>query len=222
MGDVSTIYLIETLQLYEWTNDTAFLAEMKDSVLKAADWFMNIGTAGSPLPHKQCCTYDIIQFANYDHTTYNSFIYLAALRAGERLAQHIGNQSFGESCRASAAAATPFMIQSLWNASSGYFRAWQDSKLGAPPWVMADTLYGQVIANTLGLTSSSANTTNWIVPPEMIQSHLHTEATYNPSPYGLTVVTTSGAPPQPATKSPKAATSCRDAASIAKYDSVNV
>jgi hypothetical protein len=94
MGDVSTVFLIEVLQLYEWTNDEAFLRELAPVALRAADWFANVGTAGTPLPHKQCCTYDIIQFADYDHTSYNSFLYLAALAAGERLGLHLHNASF--------------------------------------------------------------------------------------------------------------------------------
>jgi hypothetical protein len=55
--------------------------------------------------------------------------------------------------------------------------AWGDAKLGNPPWVMADTLYGQVIANTLGLMSSDAEDADtWIVPPAMVASHLAAEA----------------------------------------------
>lgn len=158
MGDVSTVYLIETLQLYEWTNDTGFLSEMTSSVLKAAQWFMHIGTAGTPLPHKQCCTYDIIDFAKYDHTAFNSFLYLAALRAGQRLGGYVGNASFSKECSDKEAEAAAFMTKSLWNESAGYFRAWSDAQLGAPPWVMADTLYGQVIANTLGLADSNRST----------------------------------------------------------------
>ena len=107
--------------------------------MRAADWFMNVGTAGTALPTKQCCTYDIIDFAKYDHTSYNSFLYLAALRAGERLGHHLGNASFSAECAAKAAAALPLMQSTLWNASSGYFRAWSDKNDGAPPWVMADT-----------------------------------------------------------------------------------
>ena len=223
MGDVSTVFVIETLQMYEWTNDKAFLDALAPTIYGAADWFMNVGTGGTPLPHKQCCTYDIIQFAGYDHTTFNSFLYLAALRAGERLGEHLGNATFSAECKAKAALAQPYMIKALWNETAEYFRAWGDAKLGNPPWVMADTLYGQVIANTLGLTSAAeeygqaANDT-WIVPPAMVASHLAAEAKFNPSPYGLTVVTTTGAPPK--APPPPSPTSCAKAVEIGKYDSV--
>jgi hypothetical protein len=50
--------------------------------------------------------------------------------------------ALAEKCKKAGAAAAPAINASLWNESSGYFRAWSDAKKGAPPWVMADTLYG--------------------------------------------------------------------------------
>ena len=220
----------------EWTNDTAFLNELAPVVIKALDWVIDVGTAGSPLPKRQCCTYDIIQFAGYDHTSFNSMMYLAALRAGERLAGHLGDPGLAVKCRSAYTAAVPFMNATLWNATHGYFRAWADSQQGAPPWVMADTLYGQVIANVLGLTDADGE--RWLVPPEMVASHLKVEAEFNPSPYGLTVVTTSGSPPTPKAPSKAGAEdrlvapkhehhrmnhnggSCSEAVARSKYDSV--
>jgi hypothetical protein len=191
---------------------------LKETVLRAAAWFGGVGTAGTPLPHKQCCTYDIIDFAKYDHTSYNSFLFLAAMRAAERLGTHISNASFSATSKAKAAKALPYLNQTLWNSTSLYFRAWQDSKLGAPPWVMADTLYGQVISNTLGLSGgATASAPAWLVPKSQVASHLEKEALFNPSPYGLTVVTTSGAPPD---TPPPPTTSCHAAVSRSKYDSV--
>jgi non-lysosomal glucosylceramidase len=218
MGDVSTIFVIETLQLYEWTADQAFLDQLKETVLRAVGWFGGVGTAGTPLPHRQCCTYDIIDFASYDHTSFNSFIYLAAMRAGERLGAYLNNASLSADCKAKADQALPYLNQTLWNHTAEYFRAWQDSKLGAPPWMMADTLYGQVIANTLGLTGgANASAPAWLVPKRMVGKHLEKEALYNPSPYGLTVVTTTGAPPE---APPPPTTSCTAAVGRSKYDSV--
>ena len=166
----------------EWTNDTAFLKELAPVALKALDWVIDVGTGGSPLPKRQCCTYDIIQFEGYDHTSFNSMMYLAALRAGERLAGHLGAPALAVKCRAAYAAAVPYMNATLWNATHGYFRAWADLEQGAPPWVMADTLYGQVIANVLGLKGADGE--RWLVPPEMVARHLKVEAEFNPSPCG--------------------------------------
>jgi hypothetical protein len=52
----------------------------------------------------------------------------------------------------------------------------------------------------------------------MVASHLAVEAAYNPSPYGLTVVTTSGGPPTG--PPPPPTTSCGAAVPRSKYDSV--
>ena len=51
----------------------------------------------------------------------------------------------------------------------------------------------------------------------MVASHLQTEAEFNPSPYGLTVVTTTGAPPE---APPPSTTGCKEAVPRSKYDSV--
>ena len=218
MGDVSTIFVIETLQLYEWTADQAFLDELKETAIRAARWFGGLGTAGTALPYRQCCTYDIIDFAGYDHTSFNSFLYLAAMRAGERLGAYFKNASFSADCKAKADRALPYMNDTLWNSTAEYFRAWQDAKLGAPPWVMADSMYGQVIANTLGLSGgANASSPAWLVPKWQVGKHLEKEALYNPSPYGLTVVTTTGKPPE---APPPPTTSCSAAVARSKYDSV--
>lgn len=109
---------------------------------------------------------------------------------------------------------------------------------------MADTLYGQVVANYLGLGGRGARTreSSWLVPKPMVASHLRVEAEFNPSPYGLTVVTTTGSPPRspkrpnrpepepnrsapadraaPAAVAELAVPSCGAAMAQAKYDSV--
>ena len=145
MGDVSTVFVIEALELHEWTNDTTFLAELEPVVRNAISWFVDVGTLGTPLPSKQCCTYDIIDFAKYSHTSFNSLVYLAALRACQRLANdHFHDPALAAKCAAAETAGALYLNKTLWNATSGYFRAWSDDELGAPPWVMADTLYGQV------------------------------------------------------------------------------
>ena len=74
-----------------------------------------------------------------------------------------------------------------------------------------------MIANTLGLSSDggAAKAPAWLVPKGMVAKHLATEALFNPSPYGLTVVTTTGAPPE---APPPPTTSCATAVSRAKYD----
>ena len=210
MGDVSTLFVIESLEMYEFTNDLGFLQRLMPASLKsgkpllpricsrtlclvasfhvedeakqpgsslsmqppaalpvaadgraaddvtshsddvtshsqvitkAIDWMIDIGTGGTPLPKRQCCTYDIIDFAGYDHTTFNSFMYLAAMRACQRIATYTKDPALAAKCSAAYDAGLPFMKQELWNETSSYFRAWSDSTQGAcaSPWVTAST-----------------------------------------------------------------------------------
>ena len=145
---------------------------------------LHTGTGGSPLPKRQCCTYDIIDFAEYDHTAFNSFIYLATMRACQRIAGYTSNPALASKCSAAHDAAVPYMMAQLYNSTTGYFRAWSDSQQGAPPWMMADTLYGQVVANFLGLGEHGKRemNTTWLVSPEIVASHLKSEAAFNLSP----------------------------------------
>lgn len=141
MGDVSTIFIIEALEMFEYTHDVEWLTRIYPTITRAIDWFVDVGTDGSALPKRQCCTYDIIDFADYDHTSFNSFVYLAALRACVRLANIQNDSTLATKCNTAYAAGEVAINASLWNATSGYYRAWTDASLGAPPWVMADTLY---------------------------------------------------------------------------------
>jgi non-lysosomal glucosylceramidase len=128
MGDVSSLFVVEVLELFEFTNDPGFLARMMPVVEKAVHWMIDIGTNGTPLPNRQCCTYDIIDFAGYDHTTFNSFLYLTAMRACQRLSTYTKNSTLAAKCNLASLAAEPAINASLWNASSGYFRAWSGAR----------------------------------------------------------------------------------------------
>lgn len=140
MGDVSSVFVIEALEVYTLTGDRAWLDRVTPAVLRAVDWLVDVGTAGTALPHKQCCTYDLLDFQEYDHSTYNSFLYLAAMRACSELGGRLANTTLKAKCDAAYAAGTVAVNASLWNATDGYFRAWSDSTHGSPPWVMADAL----------------------------------------------------------------------------------
>lgn len=140
MGDVSTVFVIECLEMFEYTGDKAWLTRVFPAIERALTWIIDVGTGGTPLPKRQCCTYDIIDFAGYDHTSFNSFMYLAAMRACVRLANTFGNSTLAAKCMQAEKNAVTLIDSSLWNSTSGYYRAWTDAQQGSPPWVMADTL----------------------------------------------------------------------------------
>ena len=85
MGDVTTIFILETLELYRWTNDSAFLKDMYPHVVAGIQWQLSVSSQLG-LPEHLECTYDIPYMSQYPTTTFNSFLHLAALRACMELA----------------------------------------------------------------------------------------------------------------------------------------
>ena len=69
----------------------------------------------------------------------------------------------------------------------GYFRAWYDAQAGSPPWLQADTMYGEMWGCVLGLGG--------LLPREQVAQHLRSELRRNDGPYGLTVLTVNGTTP---------------------------
>lgn len=67
----------------------------------------------------------------------------------------------------------------MWDDKDGYYHAWFDEEWGTPSWLMADSLYGQVWAYTLGLGD--------ILEKDKMKSHLLKERENNDTPYGLKV-----------------------------------
>ena len=85
MGDVTTIFILETLELYRWTNDLNFLKDMYSHVVAGINWQISVSSQLG-LPEHLECTYDIPNMSQYSTTTFNSFMYLAALHASMELA----------------------------------------------------------------------------------------------------------------------------------------
>ncbi|CAF4739978.1 unnamed protein product [Rotaria sp. Silwood2] len=80
MGDVTTIFILETLELYRWTNDFIFFKDMYPHVVEDIKWQLNVSSQ-LDLPEHLECTYDISYLSQYPTTTFNLFMHLAALRA---------------------------------------------------------------------------------------------------------------------------------------------
>ena len=51
----------------------------------AITWMIDGGTKGTGLPYRIQCTYGQLFLNLYDHNTFNSFLYVLALRAAEEL-----------------------------------------------------------------------------------------------------------------------------------------
>ncbi len=125
---------------------------------------------------------DILWLDTYNTTAYNSFLYLAALRAGAELAATVNDTETAAAVAAAAARAEAALQTLLWD--NDHFRAYS---WGTDSAVMADTLYGQVIATALGL--------GWLAPPAQLAAHLQAEAARNGNAYGFRAVTGRTTPP---------------------------
>ena len=111
------------------------------------------------------------------------------LRAAGELAVAVGDSSSAAAASAALATAQVSIQDQLWNSTEGFFRAYTTAinGSGTDNAVMADSLYGQMIAAYLGL--------GWLVPPAQLLSHLAAEEKYNANSFGFTVVTNRTTPP---------------------------
>ena len=151
MGDVTTVFITETYHIYLWTNNSVFLKDMWLHVVKAIAWMIDGGTKGTGLPYRLQCTYDQLFLNLYDHNTFNSFLYVLALRAAEELCKIMDDLDLLKEVSTALKIANYRISEELWSEEDGYYHAWWDKEKGSPSWLMSDSLYAQVWAYTLGL-----------------------------------------------------------------------
>ena len=175
MGDTTTIWLLELLEIWQSTGNSSRLAEAWPAAVKGINWQIAVSQEYG-LPAHLVCTYDILAMEKYNTTTFNGVLHIAAMAAGEVMAAAVGDAATGAAAAAARARAVSVMTGPLmWNASLGFFRAYTGGDA-----IMSDCLYGQQVALAHGL--------GWLLPEAMVASHLAAEALYNANPYGLTVV----------------------------------
>jgi non-lysosomal glucosylceramidase len=177
MGDVTSIWLLEVLELYRSTGNVTRLQEAWPAVVEGVNWSIRqCGDLG--LPMHLVCTYDILAMEVYNTTTFNGVLHLAMMQAARTLALDPAINDTATAALALQAYNTGVtaMTTLMWNSTYGYFRAYYGGDA-----IMADCLYGQQVALAHGL--------GWLLPQSMISSHLQAELKYNGNDYGLTVVT---------------------------------
>lgn len=181
MGDTTSLWVVEILEVWRHTADEDFLQEMWPIAKNAMYWQIN-NAAEIGLPWHLVCTYDIIDFDQYNTTTFNSFLHLAMMQAMIQMGTHLGDNQVVTDAQAAFTRGQNAINTYLWNSTSNYFRAYTGGDA-----IMADCLYGQVVAHHHGL--------GWLMPETQLKSHLIAELQYNGNPYGLTVVTGRHTPP---------------------------
>ena len=181
MGDTTTIWLLELLEIYRHTGDRSLIDSYWPQITRAANWqIQNASAIG--LPTHLVCTYDILSMEVYNTTTFNAFLHLAAMKAVVELSAVAGDTEMGASAAAAFTRGQSATIALLWNGTLGYFRAYTGGDA-----IMTDALYGQVVATTHGL--------GWLADTSYLIKLLNAELRYNSNAFGLTVVTGRHEPP---------------------------
>lgn len=183
MGDTTTLWIVELLELYRNTGDAALLSDLYPTAVKALSWLIT-NAAPLGLPERLYSTYDILWLDQYNTTSYNSFLYMAALRAGEVLSLEMGDSNTLSAVSAALSRAQSATQDLLWNSTDNFFRAYSYNGDNA---IMADSLYGQVVASAQGL--------GFLVEPSQIASHLQAEMRFNYDPRGFVSITNRVTPP---------------------------
>ena len=145
----------------------------------AAAWQMRRANRSAiNLPDHLTDTYDGLFFQRYNASTYSAFFHLLAMRAAAALARipDIGDEAFAQACDESYAKANASIQAHLWDPTKGYYRAYTNGSA-----VMADSLYAQVLADSLGLGTLTSDA--------QVRSHLKVVARENGTPHGLLVMT---------------------------------
>jgi hypothetical protein len=182
MGDTTTLFVVEVWEYFIGTGDESLLAEFYPTVVTAVDWAIKQGGPDG-LPLHLVCTYDILDLDQYNHTTYNSFLYLAMLQATVEMGTHLGDAATVAKAQAAIAVAQASMERLLWNSTYSYFRAYTGGDA-----VMSDALYGAEVAHHHGLGLLWPRTAD-------LSAHLAAENKYNYDKGGLKTITGRHEPP---------------------------
>jgi non-lysosomal glucosylceramidase len=176
MGDGCTAFVLNVWMDFIWTGDRAFLDEIWPAARRALEWQISRAKALG-LPERLCTTYDWWDFQEKDVVAYNAFLHLAALAAGERMAEVEGDGASALACREAFGAGRRAVDEKLW--TGRFYRSIWMRGGGIPDSLHTDTLYGQLWADILDL--------GHLADPARLRSHLALEAEVNPTPFGLKV-----------------------------------
>ena len=177
--DNNPIFILYACQHLRLTGNEAFSQRVWPAVRHAAQWEL-AHVRQSGLPTRIDSTYDLSNFGSLENTSYNAFLFVAAMRAAARMADQHGDPSFAEECRTAADRGVKLIDERFW--TGDYFRAaWDPKATGWEQALHADALYGQLWACILDL--------GLIGEPARMRSHLDWETKQNGTPFGLQVLT---------------------------------
>ena len=182
MGDVSSMFIVYLYEYFQWgpvETSSQLVKPLWPAARKAAAWQMaRANRTAIHLPDHLVDTYDGLSLQRYNASSFSAFFHLLAMRAAAKLARlpYIDDEAFATECDASYAAANASIQANLWVERRGFYRAYTNGTA-----VMADSLYAQVLADSLGLGALTSD--------EQVRRHLKVVASENGTPYGLLAMT---------------------------------
>ena len=104
-------------------------------VVKAITCMIDGGTKGTGLPYRLQCKCDQLFLNLYDHNTFNSFLYVLAIRAAEELGKIMDDLELLKKVSTALEMANYRISEELWSEEDGYHHAWWDKeKVHRPGW----------------------------------------------------------------------------------------
>lgn len=128
MGDVTSMFVVYLLELWQWTADENILKELWPAAKAAAEWQIDRATNPSApgLPHHLIDTYDGLALENYNASAFSGFFHLLAMKAARVLALSppIGDSAFAAKCGAAYHTGIEGMDRLLWNKTDEFYRSY--------------------------------------------------------------------------------------------------
>ena len=162
MGDVTSVFLLETYQVWRQQPDRGWLQSVWPSIIRAVHWQVD-RSAAIGLPAGVCTTYDYLEIARAPGqvSSYSGFLYLVSLRAARELAQLMAahDATGAAALLKTIAVAEPKAIAAIDNylwvpgegMSLGYFRAANTGQGGkVQDALMSDSLHANLWSMVLG------------------------------------------------------------------------
>lgn len=174
-GDDNGVFILDVWMNCLWTLDgEEFESRIWPQAYKAIRWQLNHASTYG-LTSDLVNTFDEHgQIGNVN--SYNAFVYLASLAAGEILADKAGNHTFVAEIQKAKETGVHQLDKLLWTGTH-YRSFWCANGHHSLQALQSDSLYGQLWATMLGLNTST-NATKLV-------SHLKTEREWNLTPYGI-------------------------------------
>ena len=127
--DLSSVFVLQVYQHGIWNGASDWLQTMYPHVKAALRFQARLdqnGNGVADLWGSGCCTYDTELYPYYGSSPFITSLYLAALRAAERMALDNGDQEFASEVSERFAMAQRVLEEDLWHEELGYYRSWID------------------------------------------------------------------------------------------------